>query len=326
MIDETTDEVVTRVLPDRLTFKQWLCRALPPILSYRLGTRVFLRNRRLEGKTFVTSTITGALFSFNSDDLLAAQVQMCGFWDWRSQAIAAIFCTSGDTIIEVGANTGTETVGFAEIVRPGGKVIAFEPLHRLAEAIRYNGRINGFDHIETIEAAVSDFNGFVQIREPTSRTNSGQGHIAVTGEATGVTVPAMTLDSVIDQFQSAKLVLIDVEGHELAVLRGAREFLRRTRAALIVEAVAVQLMRAGTSLTELAGELDSIGYTVFQINRLSISKPDWRNFDEHYHLNWLCIPNERTKVKHRVNAYLLACALLPGPLQPLKNLRLPART
>ncbi|MBD5654858.1 MAG: FkbM family methyltransferase [Candidatus Eremiobacteraeota bacterium] len=304
---------------ERLTFAQRLCRALPPILSYRLATRVFLRKRPPAGKRFVTTTITGGLFSFHSGDLLADQVRMCGFWDWRAQAIATVFCEAGDTIVEIGANTGTETVGFAQIVGPKGKVFAFEPLADIADALRYNARINGFDQIETIEAAVTDFNGTVSLQPGSSSTNSGQAYVGKSTDENGIEVPAVALDALEESIGCAKLITIDVEGHEVAVLRGAQHYIARYRPTIVVEAVANQLERAGSNLRELADQLTAMGYTVFQINRISVTRPKLNDAGEHYHLNWLCIPSFRALVKYRVNVQLLTCASMPQLFQPLNR-------
>jgi FkbM family methyltransferase len=302
-------------LPERLTFAKWLCRALPPILSHRLATRVFLRKRPQAGNAFVTTTITGALFSLRSGDILGDQVRQCGYWDWKALAIAKFFCKSGDTIIEVGANTGTETVGFAQIVGPKGKVIAFEPLPQLADAHRHNSRINGFAHVQTIEAAVTDFDGSVRIQPPASSTNSGQGYITSDNDASGFTVPAMRIDSMIDKLGPAELILIDVEGHEVSVLRGADEYIRQHRPVLIVEAIASQLKRAGSSLQELSNQLTGAGYTLYSIDRTSVAPLDLGAMGQ---INWLCLPSERSRETQNLNRYLATCAFMPNFVQPLK--------
>jgi hypothetical protein len=90
---------------------------------------------------------------------------------------------------------------------------------------------------------------------------------------------------------------------------------------LIVEAVAEQLTRAGSSLEELARELASMRYTVFQINRISLTKPALERCDDRYHKNWLCIPNARSGEAKRVSLFLRACAFLPKPFQPLNRLK-----
>jgi FkbM family methyltransferase len=237
---------------------------------------------------------------------------MCGFWDWRVHAIAAALCRPGDTIIEVGANTGSETVEFAKIVGQRGRVIAFEPLPELAAALRQNVRINGYGQVATIEAAVPDFNGSVCIQDGDAG-NSGQGHIA----SDGVPVPATTLDVLIPELGRASFISIDVEGHEVAVLRGAREYIQRERPAIIVEAIEDQLVRGGSSMKELIEPITSMGYIMFQVNRTSVEPLDIEKGNALYHQNWQCLPRIRRGLKRRVNTYLAACAFMPGFLHPL---------
>jgi FkbM family methyltransferase len=283
-----------------------------------LAKRIFLRKRTGLGERFITRTITGALFGFRSGDLIADVVRMCGFWDWRVQAIAASCCKSGDTIIEVGANSGTETVGFANIVHPGGSVVAFEPLPELAGALRYNVAINGFDHVQTIEAAVTEFDGSVSMEPPLDVANSGIGFITNASSESSRTVRAVALDSMIMTFERVALVLIDVEGHEVSVLRGAKQLIESRRPVLIVEAIASQLERAGSSLAELRGLLRVLEYNVFRINHIRLTSPDREAGGM---CNLLCIPRGNALTVCRVNRYLATCALMPRCLQPLRHLR-----
>ena len=58
------------------------------------------------------------------------------------------------------------------------------------------------------------------------------------------------------------LLKVDVEGAELALLRGAKEVLRRHRPLLLLEVNEGSLSRQGSSSAEVLALLDEAGYTV----------------------------------------------------------------
>jgi Methyltransferase FkbM domain len=71
-------------------------------------------------------------------------------------------------------------------------------------------------------------------------------------------VPVKRLDDL--RLGDVGLVKIDVEGHELAVLRGATDTLARNRAAVMVEAEERHHPNAVTAITELLTGLGYEGY------------------------------------------------------------------
>jgi FkbM family methyltransferase len=314
-----------RVEADPPSVAERLCRALPPILAYRLATRVFNRKGPKHDLPFVTRTVTGALFRSSSGDLIVDQVRACGFWDWRVQALAAEFCPPGSCIVEVGANTGTETVGFADIVGPSGLVVAFEPDPAIFHSLTQNVALNAFHNVRSYNCAVGDRSGEMRFVSPPSTRNSGQGYVtSLDAPATGtITVRVVTLDSLAAELGAIGMLVVDVEGFEVGVLRGARDCITAQRPVLVVEAVDSQLQRAGTDLRGLETELRALDYRVFEINRLSVRGFDAGAVAGVYHKNWLCLPSERAGEVRRANRIIAVCGLMPGlgRLNPLRRFR-----
>ncbi len=130
----------------------------------------------------------------------------------------------GDTFVDVGANIGAYTVLAAGVC--GAQTIAVEPAAATRPHLRENLALNGIQALVTVEeAALGDAPGrgrFWAGRGATSR-------LAVDGDAE---VSVTTLDAL----GAAPLLLkVDVEGHELAVLRGGSTTLadQGLRAAII---------------------------------------------------------------------------------------------
>jgi len=298
---------------------------LPPILSARLF-HTFIEQRwgELAGRAFESRTITDARYRYRTGDALADKVRTCGYWDWRNLAIAATLCADGDQIIEVGANTGTETIGFSRLVGSRGRVWAFEPEPSLLAAVRSNVELNGFSNVVTVAAAVSDRCGSVSFAGPASVENSGIGHIAAPTDSAGdvMQVPALTLDSIANDLGPSRLIAVDVEGYELSVLRGATAYLRRHRPALVLEVCPILLRRTGDDLENLTAQLDALDYEAFEIGRFGIRRAVLeRCAAPAYEANWLCLPRGHADVRRKIRTMFLTCALIPnvGGMHPLSR-------
>lgn len=137
------------------------------------------------------------------------------------------------TAIDIGANNGVTTSTFAKNF---ASVHAFEPNPSLAEKVCPALP----PHATLWPIALSDTCGNAELRIPTSDgvTMSGWASLdrpAVGTESTwkSITVETRTLDSF--EFTFVDLIKIDVEGHELSVISGARNTIEREKPLIIVE-------------------------------------------------------------------------------------------
>lgn len=144
------------------------------------------------------------------------------------------FLCQGDAdAIDIGANDGSYVHYMRRFSR---HVFAFEPMPALAQALRRK-----FPRGVTInEIALSDCSGKVELRMPVvdGVVVTGCSTVSTDASATypgyqGIDVPMDCLDNVYRGH--AAVMKIDVEGHELSVLRGARETIRRCRPRVLVE-------------------------------------------------------------------------------------------
>jgi len=143
----------------------------------------------------------------------------------------------GDWVVDIGANVGFYTKRFAELVGNEGRVIAFEPVPEtfaLLAAVLESCR---FRNVTLINAAASDSTSVAGMTIPvfpdSRQQNYYQAHLV--SPATGkLRILTVTLDS-IEMPAAVRLIKIDAEGHELSVLKGMRNTLRRNRPILIVE-------------------------------------------------------------------------------------------
>jgi FkbM family methyltransferase len=288
-----------------------VCRWLPPILAQRVRCWIYPHTAAMrENCELRVRAVTGGCFVGRTGDIHAYPMVVHGYYEWRNVAICAVVCRAGDTVVEVGANIGTETVSFADLVGVEGRVVAYEPdavnfaaLERLAE-------LNGWRHVELQQCAVSAEDGEVWFAATPSREMSGIGHV-VRGQEAGATVKvrSIRLDTALEgRAAPVRAIFMDVEGHEVAVLRGAKEVLRRDRPVVVLEASPQLLKRNGWTLGDLAGELKGAGYEFWAIGRFGLQPAE---LGTRHAGNWLCLPEERRELAHEIQRMLRRAALLP---------------
>jgi FkbM family methyltransferase len=134
----------------------------------------------------------------------------------------------GDTVLDVGGWGGDTALYFARLVGPAGKVFTFEFDPQTLEVMRANLELNPelAARIEIVERALWDKSG-----EELAFVQAGRLTAVLAGDA-DPTKPRVTTVTVDDFVREAELdslgfVKMDVEGAELAVLRGARDALAR---------------------------------------------------------------------------------------------------
>jgi FkbM family methyltransferase len=136
---------------------------------------------------------------------------------------------AGDTIIDVGANVGGYALRAAIVAK---QVIAIEPEPSNYNQLVSNIRLNQLNNVTAIQAAISDSTG-----ESTLRLASDSARHSLEesgwGQATGKTVAVqlLTLDQIIAShgIERVNWLKVDVERHELPVLRGAGRCLAITQ-------------------------------------------------------------------------------------------------
>jgi FkbM family methyltransferase len=159
----------------------------------------------------------------------------------------------GAIVADVGANFGPYTYALARL---GSTVHAFEPNPDCADALRAWPAANVLVH----EVALSDTEGdaTLTIPLPNGTEQSTQGSIEKGATGRTVKVESRTLDHY--DFARLDFMKVDVEGHELAVIRGGRETLRRCRPIILVE-IAGRVLSDGVSVADVVSAIHDAGYS-----------------------------------------------------------------
>jgi FkbM family methyltransferase len=145
--------------------------------------------------------------------------------------------SAGDTVLDVGANVGNYTARLSELVGPTGHVYAFEPMPDTFELLSANMARFPLRNISLFNVAASDGSGLCGMSLPKSDDgldNPYMAHLADANERAELSAFRLSIDA-LNIPERVTLVKIDVEGHELAALRGMQALLRRDHPLLIVE-------------------------------------------------------------------------------------------
>lgn len=208
--------------------------------SFRIrhGRTSFTIPRRAEGADYILAKMerNGA---FYEADLLEAIRQAAG---------------SGRLALDCGANVGNHTLFFAGVM--GLDVHAFEPVPMNADQLGKLLEINDLASKVTIARhAVGDARGEVTLSLP-DLTNPGM--YMVREGVDGITAPIMPIDDYLAEngisADQIAVLKIDVEGHEVPVVRGATGLLKNGAPVLSIE------LAGRAAFDEMAAILGPDGY------------------------------------------------------------------
>ena len=142
----------------------------------------------------------------------------------------------GSVVLDIGANIGYNSLMFSDY----GPVVSFEPVYH--EIVIRNAKLNAIRHrINIFPCALSDEKKTTEIFIPgkgcQSNTHINYGgtsfHLKEDMKGESVKVKCERLDDIYDGKPS--IIKIDVEEHELQVLEGAKETIKKHMPTILVE-------------------------------------------------------------------------------------------
>lgn len=182
------------------------------------------------------------------------------------------FAGRGATVIDLGASWGLFTYHLARRVGEGGLVYSYEPHPANSAVLRKLA--NSRPNVRFRPVAVSDAAGQAELTVPKqhSRTVTAQSSLAHGFDGVDIQrlyVPTVRLDDEIQAGTRVDFIKIDVEGHEMSVLRGGLAMLRRCLPPVLIE---IEQRHLTLPIAEVFSELECIGYHVFYIDE-SVLRP-----------------------------------------------------
>jgi FkbM family methyltransferase len=194
--------------------------------------------------------------------------------------VAPLLCDKDKTSIDVGAAYGVYTI---HIVNASRDCLAFEPHQSLTFELREMAECLSLPiRVETV--ALSDVQGEANLRileedvgrstiEPENTLEDPDG-----SRRSEITVPIRRLDDY--HLESVGFIKIDVEGHELSVLQGGIDTIRRCLPKMLIE---IEERHKQNSIRDVQEFLSTIGYEgYFLLNRglTPISRFDFKRHQD----------------------------------------------
>jgi FkbM family methyltransferase len=181
------------------------------------------------------------------------------------QALTTILTTAarGGSFVEVGANVGSDTALASGIFASG---YAFEPYSRNIRMLRKTLELSGIQNVTVFPYAASDHQGTQWLHiGPPSSPDSASLKANLPNMTAGEEVQVVTLDSAVPRaITDVTYLHVDVEGEDIKVLLGAREFIRRQKKKpwIKMEFQPYSLSLHGSGIGQLIDLIDEFDYGV----------------------------------------------------------------
>lgn len=170
-------------------------------------------------------------------------------------------------IFDIGGHSGQYARLLSRIAHHG-RVYSFEPSSYSRSILNFAIKVGGFDNIDVVPMGLGEAKGTLTLTTPVKSYGTfkyGLAHMgegATNGSSHHEQVALTTVDDFAAEAGLNRLdfIKMDVEGWELRILKGGAETIQRHRPVMMIELVGQQLARAGDSLEDAWGLLQSWGY------------------------------------------------------------------
>ncbi len=189
-------------------------------------------------------------------------------------------------ILDIGAHIGSHTLFFSRAAGPEGAVLAFEPQRIIFQTLCANIALNGLQNVHCYHAAVSDIPGSINVPAFDYQSENNFAGLSLGKYGHGEKTTVMTIDSL--DLQQCFFMKIDVEGMELAALKGARKTITKFHPILYIE------NDRKDNAPGLISYIDSLGYKMYWHLPPLFNKNNYLNnthnlFKNIVSVNMLCI-------------------------------------
>jgi FkbM family methyltransferase len=191
-----------------------------------VGVKTTMRERTVE-------TRHGKFTVFDEDELVGLSLTTYGEYSEGEVDVFRKVLKPGDIAIDVGANIGALTVPMAKLVKDShglGNVYAFEASGINLSLLHHNLTQNGVGgNVIVVPHAASDTRGKLKV----DKQSALHAYCRPDINAGEFEVESSTIDDL--ELGRCKLIKIDVDGHELEVLKGAAQTIARCRPIIYIE-------------------------------------------------------------------------------------------
>lgn len=188
-----------------------------------------------------------------------------------------------DTFVDVGAHFGYYSL-LAHNIHPNSSIISVEPIKLNFQILQKNIHLNKIKKIKLYNLALSDTKGKKEINITEASDSAGFYEHPLAKTISQKIVTTKTGDELFFKIKSG-FIKIDVEGHEIPVLKGLQKTLKNENVRLIIEFNPKCQKQAGFQPQELLNLLDDLNFETYLIDdakrkmyRLTSNDYTWEKF------------------------------------------------
>ncbi|WP_432092307.1 FkbM family methyltransferase [Streptomyces sp. bgisy100] len=212
----------------------------------------------------------GSRFAVDTQDLIQRYLYLFGVWEPHMTHWLRRRLRPGDTFVDVGANIGYFSVLASHLVGSTGRVVAVEASPTFHERLLQQVRLNAADNVRAVNTAVSDSRKLLTFVLASSKNMGANSIVPYEGPAESTfEIEARPLPEVLTaaEIATARVVKIDVEGAEGAVVRGLAPVLDQLRpdAEITVEVTPDRMAQVGDSADELMETMRRYGFHAYRL-------------------------------------------------------------
>jgi FkbM family methyltransferase len=227
----------------------------------------------------------GTFSIYDEDELVGLSLATYGEYSEGEVVVFKKCLRPGHVAIDVGANIGAFTVPMAKLVGWTGQVIAFEASPTNVPLLMSNLANNNLRQARVIPCAASDHTGTIKV----SKQDALHAYCRPEINTGDFEINCMTIDSL--GLQRLQFIKIDVDRHELQVLRGAEQTIKRCRPIIYIENEDPDLSEA------LIAQLVEYGYRMYWHRPYHFNPGNFRGekrniFGVLMSIMMLCVPEE----------------------------------
>lgn len=222
--------------------------------------------------TLLARTRFGSVIYLEAKDVsLTPQIALTGEWEPWIEDLFRRAISTGDVVVDIGANCGYYALAASQCVGSTGRVVAIEPNPRLVDLMRRSVAANDLRNtVEIFQGAVLDREIEIELGFPADYLGSTSIFISQEGwtePVTTIRTGARPLQKYLRTGEKVDVLKIDTEGAEPLIWQGAENVLQANRDITVFMEFAPSMIQATLPPADFLAQIRSLDFNVFEASQ-----------------------------------------------------------
>jgi FkbM family methyltransferase len=243
-------------------------------VPYAMGIYNFLYSNLAPKNIELVEVLGQKMYLDLRDSIVAAHIYMEGVHEKGTTYLFKNIVNEGMVVVDIGAYIGYYTLLAADRVGQEGKVFAFEPCPYSYSLLVKNINVNGYNNVIPVQKAIVDRPGIADLFLD-SENFGGHSLASTHNKKKSITVETTSLNEFFKNKEYLiDVIKMDVEGAEMAVLKGMNKIIEKNRdLKIITEFDPLAMRRFGFSPKEFLKQLARYGFKLHIIKNHEAPEP-----------------------------------------------------